>query len=62
MRSIGILHRYMRLRKKLMKTDEFHMYDLTPSLVVDADARSFEKAKEEVLDATAVLEKSRWKC
>jgi len=51
-------HRYMRLRKKLMKTDELHMYDLYTSLVADADVKiSFEKAKEEVLDATAVLGK-----
>lgn len=56
--DIGILHRYMRLRKKLMKTDELHMYDLYTSLVADADVKiPFEKAKEEVLDATAVLGK-----
>ena len=37
--DIGILHRYMRLRKKLMKTDELHMYDLYTSLVADADVK-----------------------
>ncbi|MBQ7841583.1 MAG: oligoendopeptidase F [Lachnospiraceae bacterium] len=54
--DIGVLHRYMRLRKKLLGVDELHMYDLYPSLVADADVKiSYEKAKEEVLAATAVL-------
>lgn len=54
--DIGVLHRYMRLRKKLMGVDELHMYDLYTSVVADADVKiSYEKAKEEVLAATAVL-------
>lgn len=39
------------------------MYDLYTSLVADADVKiPFEKAKEEVLDATAVLGKEYGKC
>lgn len=54
--DIGVLHRYMKLRKKLMGVDELHMYDIYTSLVPDADVKiSFEDAKKEVLEATAVL-------
>lgn len=54
--NIGILHRYMKLRKKLMKVDELHMYDLYTTVVPDVDVRvSYELAKQEVLEATAVL-------
>ena len=58
MKENSVSVKLMRLRKKLMKTDELHMYDLYTSLVADADVKiPFEKAKEEVLDATAVLGK-----
>lgn len=54
--DIGILHRYMRLRKKLLGVDSLHMYDLYTPLVADADVKiSFEEAKREVLEATSVL-------
>ncbi len=54
--DIGVLHRYMRLRKKLLGVDELHMYDLYTPLVADADVRvPFEEAKQAVLEATAVL-------
>lgn len=54
--DIGILHRYMKLRKKLMGVDELHMYDIYTSLVPDADVKiPFADAKKEVLEATAVL-------
>ncbi|MDO4291644.1 MAG: oligoendopeptidase F [Eubacteriales bacterium] len=54
--DIGILHRYMRLRKKLLGAEKLHMYDLYTPLVADADVRvPFEQAKKEVLEATAVL-------
>lgn len=54
--DIGVLHRYMRLRKKLLGVDKLHMYDLYTPLVADADVRiPFEQGKEEVLAATAVL-------
>lgn len=54
--DIGVLHRYMKLRKKLMGVDELHMYDIYTSLVPDADVTiPFEEAKREVLEATSVL-------
>lgn len=54
--DIGVLHRYMKLRKKLMGVDELHMYDIYTSLVPDADVTiPFEEAKKEVLEATSVL-------
>lgn len=54
--DIGVLHRYMRLRKKLMGVDELHMYDIYSPLVADADVKiPFEEAKQAVLEATAVL-------
>ena len=37
--DIGVLHRYMKLRKKLMGVDELHMYDVYTSLVPDADVK-----------------------
>lgn len=54
--DIGVLHRYMRLRKKLLGVDELHMYDLYTPLVADADVKiPFEEAKQAVLEATSVL-------
>ena len=31
--SLPLMHRYMNLRKKLLKVDELHMYDLFAPLV-----------------------------
>lgn len=54
--DIGILHRYMRLRKKLLGVDSLHMYDIYTPLVADADVKvPFDEARREVLEATAVL-------
>lgn len=40
------LHKYMKLRKKLMNVDELHMYDLYTPIVPEADNKySFEDAK-----------------
>lgn len=53
---IGSLHKYTRLRKKLLKTDELHMYDLYVPIVPEADVKvSFEEAKENVLKSVAPL-------
>ena len=50
------MHRYMALRKKVMGLDEMHMYDIYTSMLPDSDEEiSFERAKEEVLEATKVL-------
>lgn len=54
--DIGVLHRYMRLRKRLMGVDELHMYDIYSPLVADADVKiPFEEAKRTVLEAVSVL-------
>ena len=41
------LHRYMRLRKRLLKLDELHMYDVYAPLVPDVDVNfSYEQARD----------------
>ena len=58
-KDIGYLHRYMKLRKKLLGVDELHMYDLYTPVVADADVDiPFEEAKENVLEATKVYGKA----
>ncbi|MBQ0101877.1 MAG: oligoendopeptidase F, partial [Firmicutes bacterium] len=55
-KNIGVLHRYMELRKKIMGLDELHMYDIYPTLVGDAEKKiTFEEAKETVLKALKPL-------
>ena len=50
------LHRYVRLRKKLLGVDELHFYDIYTSLVKDVDKKiSFEEAKQTVYDALAPM-------
>ena len=53
---MGSMHKYVRLRKKLLKLDELNMYDLYVPMVASADREiSFETAKENVLKAMSVL-------
>lgn len=53
------MHRYMKLRKKLMGVDELHMYDIYPTLVSEAENEiSFDEAKKTVLEAIAPLGKN----
>lgn len=48
---LPLMHRYVALRKKLLGTEELHMYDLYVPMVPDAESRiSFEEAKEMVLE------------
>ena len=50
------MHRYVRLRKKLLGVDELHMYDVYTPIVADADQTiPYEQAKETVLEALQVL-------
>lgn len=50
------LHRYISLRKRLLKTDDLHMYDLYVPLVAEADRPfSFQEAKEMVKEGLAPL-------
>lgn len=45
------LHRYVRLRRRLLQVEELHMYDLYVPMVPDAQERiPFEQAKEMVLE------------
>lgn len=56
--NIKYMHRYVRLRKKLLGYDELHMYDLYTPVVEKADLKiPFEKAKEEIYEALAPLGK-----
>ncbi|MCQ2537454.1 MAG: oligoendopeptidase F [Lachnospiraceae bacterium] len=51
-KNVDKMHRYMSIRKKALKMDEQHMYDLFIPLVEDVDKKiPFEEAKEIVLDA-----------
>ena len=50
------MHKYVRLRKKLMGVDELHMYDLYTPIVGDSDEEiTFEQAKQNVLEGLAPL-------
>lgn len=54
--DIGYLHKYMKLRKKLLGVDELHMYDVYTPMLPDVDVKvPYEEAKKNVLEATAVL-------
>lgn len=54
--NLPYMHRYVRLRKKLMGLDELHMYDLYTSLVADAETEiTYEQAKQTVLEGLAPL-------
>ncbi|MBV9713071.1 MAG: oligoendopeptidase F [Ktedonobacteraceae bacterium] len=53
---ISLLNRYMRLRKRILKLDELHMYDLYVPIVEETtDEISYEEAREIVLAALAPL-------
>ena len=50
------MYKYVALRKKMLGTDELHMYDIYTTIVPDAAAViSYEEAKETVLRALSVL-------
>lgn len=50
------MYRYVRLRKKCLKLDELHMYDIYVPMISDVDKKiPFEQAKETVLKALAPL-------
>jgi oligoendopeptidase F len=54
--SLPLLHRYMNLRKKLLKVDQLHMYDLFAPLVEEFKMDiTFEEAKKTVLDSLQPL-------
>lgn len=49
-KNIHVLHKYMKVRKEVMKKDKLHMYDLYVPMVNECNIPiSFEQAKEDVL-------------
>ena len=54
--NLDKMHRYVRLRKKLLGVDELHFYDVYAQLVPGTDEKiSFAEAKQTVYDALAPL-------
>ncbi len=54
--NLGALHRYLRLRKRMLGMDDLHLYDLYVPMVGDIDYKvSYEQAKEMVAKALAPL-------
>lgn len=54
--KIGILHKYYKLKKEVLKVDELHLYDVYANLVfADKKTYDFESAKETVINALSIL-------
>lgn len=54
--KIGILHKYYKLKKGVLKVDELHLYDVYANLVpADKKTYDFENAKETVINALSIL-------
>ena len=55
-KNVDKLHRYVRLRKKLLGVDELHFYDIYTPLVSDVDKKiPYSQAKQTIYDALAPL-------
>ncbi|GIN74093.1 oligoendopeptidase F [Bacillus sp. J14TS2] len=55
-KNLHLLHRYVKLRKKIMKLDQLHMYDLYTPLVKEVKMEvKYEEAKDIVVKALAPL-------
>lgn len=55
-KNLPAMHRYIRLRKKLLDVDKLHYYDIYAPMVADQDqVVSFDQAKETALEALAPL-------
>jgi len=55
-KNMDKMHRYVRLRKKMLGLDELHFYDVYTPLVADVDKEiPYEEAKQTVYDALAPL-------
>ena len=55
-KNMDKMHRYVRLRKKMLGVDELHFYDVYTPLVADVDKKiPFADAKQTVYDALAPL-------
>ena len=54
--KIDVLHRYYGLKKKVLKLDELHLYDVYANLVNNDNFKyPFDKAKEKVISALSIL-------
>ena len=54
--NIPLLNRYMKLRKRILKLDEMHMYDLYVPIVEETtDEMTYEQARDTVIAALAPL-------
>lgn len=54
--NFSYMHKYVRLRKKLLKLDELHMYDLYTPIIKDVDVTiTYEEAKKNVMEAVKPL-------
>jgi len=50
--NLPLLHRYVSLRKRLLKLDELHMYDMYTPILGEASIKySYEEAKEKAIEA-----------
>ena len=50
--NVDKMHRYVRLRKKLLGVDQLHFYDIYTPLVADADRKiAYAEAKQTIYDA-----------
>lgn len=57
-KNMNHMHKYMKLRKKLLNVDEQHMYDVYLPLIKDVDKHiSFDEAKQTVLESVSPLGK-----
>ncbi len=58
-KNMDKMHRYVRLRKKMLGLDELHFYDVYTPLVADVDKEiPFEEAKQTIYDSLAPLGES----
>ncbi|WP_420422678.1 oligoendopeptidase F [Simkania sp.] len=54
--NIGCLHRYIKLRKKLLGVDQLHCHDLHVSLVPEFEKKyTFDEAKTAILESVSVM-------
>ena len=54
--NLGALHKYVSIRKKALKLDQLHMYDLYAPIIQDVDMRiPYSKAKEMVAEGLKPL-------
>jgi oligoendopeptidase F len=55
-KNMDLMYKYVRLRKKLLKYDDLHMYDLYVPIVPNATRDiPFDEAKDNILNALSVL-------